>query len=323
MYRNSFSYGRDYKVADDLPFLSNYEQAVNYLSTRIPYTKGAYKGDKPLGGNRRYNRSLIRQGIDGVVCSLHGSDVVTFRPNGDIVLCHHDYPTIMTMQFMNELCFDFRGTKDAMKVIRKKGKLYMLDSMSAAHLIEQIVVVHADNTVTGGQLEKAHVLNGEKMRELRNKYKEFTTYAAQILSIQSEVTTMDMNGMLAQSLKPEKLSVSISEMRWSRNDLIHNRETFFLKLDDALAEKDEAKRLEEMYPLVVQLAINASKRFWEHGQPQGLRFTGNYRYVCTPKTFATFFYELLRFEFSNDLFDVQEMPKGKVIVDANEKYLQY
>jgi hypothetical protein len=132
-----------------------------------------------------------------------------------------------------------------------------------------------------------------------------------------------MNGMLAQSLKPEKLSVSISEMRWSRNDLIHNRETFFLKLDDALAEKDEGNRLQEMYPLVIQLAINASKRFWEHGQPQGLRFTGNYRYVCTPKIFATFFYELLRFEFSNDLFDVQEMPKGKVIVDANEKYLQY
>jgi hypothetical protein len=195
--------------------------------------------------------------------------------------------------------------------------------MSAAHLIEQIVVVHADNTVTGGQLEKAHVLNGEKMRELRNKYKEFTTYAAQILSIQSEVTTMDMNGMLAQSLKPEKLSVSISEMRWSRNDLIHNRETFFLKLDDALAEKDEAKRLEEMYPLVVQLSINASKRFWEQGQMQGLRYSGSYRYFCTPSTFNKFFYELLRFEFSNDLFDVQEMPKGKVIVDANEKYLQY
>ena len=323
MYRNSFSYGKNYKVADNLPFLSNYEQAVSYLNTRKPYIKGVNKGKLPLGGNRRYDRSLIRQEVVGVVCSLHGSDVVTFRPNGDIVLCHHDYPTIMTMQFMNELCFDFRGTKDCMKVIRKKGKLYMLDSMGAAHLIEPNVVVRADNTVTGSQRERAHVLLGDKMRELRTKYKEFTTYAAQILNIQSEVTTMDTHGMLAESLKPEKLSVSTSEMRWSRNPLIHNRETFFLKLDDAIAEKNEAKRLEEMYPLVVQLAINASKRMWEQGQPHGLRITGIYRYVCTPSTFNKFFYELLRYEFSGDLFDVQEMPKGKVVVDANVKYLQY
>ena len=62
---------------------------------------------------------------------------------------------------------------------------------------------------------------------------------------------------------------------------------------------------------------------WEQGQTHGLRITGNYRYVCTPSTFNKFFYELLRYEFSNDLFDVQEMPKGKVVVDANEKYLQY
>jgi hypothetical protein len=184
-------------------------------------------------------------------------------------------------------------------------------------------VVRADNTVTGSQRERAYVLLGDKMRELRTKYKEFTTYAAQILSIQSEVTTMDTHGLYEVALKPERLSVSTSEMRWSRNPLIHNRETFFLKLDDAIAEKDEAKRLEEMYPLVVQLAINASKRMWEQGQPQGLRITGHYRYVCTPSTFNKFFYELLRYEFSNDLFDVQEMPKGKVVVDANEKYLQY
>jgi len=320
MYRNSFSYGKNYKVADNLPFLSNYEQAVSYLNTRKPYIKGVNKGKLPLGGNRRYDRSLIRQEVVGVVCSLHGSDVVTFRPNGDIVLCHHDYPTIMTMQFMNELCFDFRGTKDCMKVIRKKGKLYMVDSMGAAHLIEPNVVVRADNTVTGSQRERAHVLLGDKMRELRTKYKEFTTYAAYVLNLSSNVTDFDAKN---SALKYEKLSVSASEMRWSRNNLIHNRETFFLKLDDAIAEKDEATRLQLLYGCVQTLAASASKKIWVAAGSQGLRLLGDYMYVCTPSTFNKFFYELLRYEFSGDLFDVQEMPKGKVVVDANEKYLQY
>ena len=153
-----------------------------------------------------------------------------------------------------------------------------------------------------------------------NKYKEFTTYATYVLNLSSDVTDFDVKN---SALKYEKLSVCTSEMRWNRDHLILNREDFFRKLDEAIAEKDEATKLQSLYGCVQTLAASAAKKFWEAGQPQGLRYTGNYRYVCTPSTFTKFFYELLRFEFSGELFDEQEMPKGKVVVDTNEKYLQF
>lgn len=82
--------------------MNAYQKALNKL-TNDPYTKGAYKGDAPVGSRTKTHRRYIQRG-SSVVARMYNTEVFTLYPDGRIDLCTNGWHTRRTTRdFMSEV----------------------------------------------------------------------------------------------------------------------------------------------------------------------------------------------------------------------------
>jgi len=318
---------------DDLPSISTYEGALVWYQSREPYKKGRSKGLRPLGNNRRYDRSLINVSTDvngnvgSVILSFHSAPVITFFPDNSIVLNNYGWETVGTMDFINSVlrtrfnqsqaahaayaAGEFgSGMSKWSGVTRRRGKLYFSDGSPAngEHRFERVLKLSADNEVTGGVSESEWVLDKPLMTRVRNHYAEFTeylTYYAQMASsrVASEIQVQ------------KKLAVDKGNLRWGSAAQIRDRDEFFYSLGLAMLEGNE-DRLALFLPLAEQLIVNAADKAYDWKMQ-------TYKYEITPQKARDFFYDLCRYQYADSLFKKEVMEKGKVVLDENSKYVKY
>jgi len=323
---------------DDLPRLSTYAEALAWYESREPYKKGRSKGLRPLGKNRRYDRSLISlsgkleailldSSMGSVILSFHEVPVITFFEDNSVVLNNGGWETVGTMDFINTVlgsrfsqcqaahaayaAGEFgSGLSKWAGVTRRRGKLYFCDGSPAngEHRFERVLKLSADNEVTGGVTERAWVLDKAMMARVRKHYADFTeylTYYAQMVGTR----------VAADVQMQKKLSVDKSSLRWSSRPQIRDREEFFHALNLAMLDTSD-DRLRWYMPLAEQLVVNAADKMYDWAAQ-------TYKYEITPQKARDFFYDLCRYHYADFLFKEETMEKGKVVLDENSKYVQF
>jgi hypothetical protein len=340
--------------ADQLPSLLNYNTARNWYDTRKAYKRGRSKGLYPLGDNRRYDRSLISIGVEHggvenggrefVICSYHGTNVITFYSDNSIVINNGGYETIATEDFINSILRNRfaegrvvygsldhgDGVREVLAerkpkwsgIIRRKGKMYFSDGYGKDHRFERILKIAANNEVTGGVVEKRLELNQELMGKLRKHYAEFTEYLTYYVQMIGDRHA----GGIASPVN--KLSANVSDIRWGLDKERANRTMFFHRLHEAMkigkdegadetADKDaKDAKLNEFLSLAEEVVINASMKYYDYKMAQ-------YFYRIDPQRARDHFYEVCRYYYAKFLFSYKEVEMGKVVLNENKKYMDY
>lgn len=311
---------------DDLPRLSTFTEALVWYQSREPYKRGRSKGLRPLGNNRRYDRSLISTLTDAdgkvgsVILSYHDSPLITFYPDDTIVMAHHGHETISTMDFINTvLRTRFNKLSDTSKeqfnlpmskwsaITRRRGKLYLCDGYSE-HRFEGVLRLEANDEVSGGASEYAWVLNKDMMGRVRKHYAEFTEYL-------TYYTQMVGTRMASDIIQQKKLSVDKGSLRWRTAPEIRDRQEFFYMLNLSMMVTGDDK-LTNFLPLAEQIAVNAASKQYDWN-------VQTYKYTITPQMARDFFYELCRYHYAEYLFNKEAVERGKVVLDENSKYVKY
>jgi len=176
-------------MADNIPRLTTYQEALIHHNAVKPFSKGESKGKKPLGLNRRYDRTQIR--IDApthdtenfrddhpVIIKYYQTDIVTYHQHGSFTFSMGGYDSISTVQILQEL---FGVDKFA----RRNGKAYYFDGIGHAYLIGMKLYVSSDGTVSTEDManESRQVIAKEAFKAIKDRYAVFTDYAKMVTSL--------------------------------------------------------------------------------------------------------------------------------------------
>jgi len=291
-------------LSECVPYLYTYAEAKEYAAGVVPYKNGSDKaGQKPLGRVRRYNRSIIEDRGESVVCSLYGNDLVEFHSDGSITVGTGGYMTTMTGAFLTDVLGWGR-------IVRNRGRIYYSDNEGYLHLMMPSVRVYPDGKVEGRSIEYKYVgaARGGLVKR-RKQYQPFLDYAKQVLSLTPEF-------QLDAANRVDYLCIRADEMRYNTRTMTAIRKQFFESLEKALTINDEETRLAELYPLLRQAVISwGDKPYKFHSNRTDVAICG---YEKLRKSFT----ELLRYQFARELFVREELPLSKKpLNDANNKYL--
>lgn len=324
-------WGKAY-LPDDLPRLTSYAEALHRYNTTTPLQKGEDKGLIPLGSNRRYKRSQMLKvdALNGsrIICRYWNHDVISFYQSGAIEFDIGAWHTPTTLMFLNEVL--------GHKFTRYKGKIYYFHANQYYYLHPvDGLSINADHVPVNPTPEVAKILNKAKLKELRDRFKTFTTYAVDMARVTEPATgptlmaqfdklleTYGMDfwvqfstGNRALTSMPHVnvrtripyLTIQGKEIKYNRNNITDTRKAFFKVLTKAC----ETNNLDLMYPLMFMLQASAAMHRW----------TGSgYIYECTPEQIKKYFYELMKFEYCDYVFDETVQPIGDLVADSNAKY---
>lgn len=166
--------------ADRIPVMYNYSDALTRLGKIKPYSKGQYKGEKPLAErSRAYLR--IRQGEQGeVVVSMYQTDIITYVPDGRILIDQNTYNTPTTHHIIARILNSYLFIKHKIGWIK----------CSAGFLPLRYKGKNTFTRGVRGELEFVdpvypitHQLNVKKFNALKKKYAEFTKYATGLVKL--------------------------------------------------------------------------------------------------------------------------------------------
>lgn len=312
--------------SDDFPTLPTYQAAVDHHNSRTPYKRGKNKGLRPLGFVRRYDRSQIRMEGEVVVCRYYNSDIIRFYPDNSIVLDHCHFESPSTMECMNRILYQrFKlpniwgghgGRSGSQPVSKIGGKFYLQDikDPSIKHRFDKPLTVTPDNEIIGGATETRYVLNQQRMAQVRKYYADsgFMEYVQYVVQMNPRLTKTEVQEKQREARPILQVGNST---RYFANKAAQRRDEFFLELNIATKIQDEGERLAAFLPLAEQLVMSASDYSWVVGMD-------SYVYVTDLQKTKEFFYDLCRYQYNSLLFTQEVMPKGKVLVDDNSKYIQ-
>jgi len=325
-------------MADNIPRLTTYQEALIHFNAVKPFSKGASKGKKPLGLNRRYDRTLIRMGEyvqeqeyetqyiredRPIIIKYYEKDIATYHSHGGFTFSTGGYDSIATVQILQELL-------GVGKFARRNGKAYYFDGIGHAYLIGNKLYVSSDGTVSTEDMtnESRQVIAKEAFKAIKERFAVFTDYAKMVtsLTLGGKGTGMDL---CRGAYKPDHyqprssrylLVSDTNALNWNRQIQANMRNEFFEQINDAMKIADETKRMEEMLPLVEFLSFCASTDYDSQGLPNGDR---DYTWKMDNKRLTYFFYELIKFQFYKEVFTIEEVPIGTIQHDSNKKYHEF
>jgi hypothetical protein len=121
---------------------------------------------------------------------LYKTPVITYRPNGDVVLSNGGYSTVSTHQFFDRvLGVDARASRQVSVIglLNKKGEVvnrYTLNSKDTLTL--KLDGVENWCVVDGAKAQFSWHLNRQEANNVRVRYKEFITYFKGMVSLRTE-----------------------------------------------------------------------------------------------------------------------------------------
>ena len=326
-------------MADNIPRLTTYQEALIHFNAVKPFSKGDAKGKKPLGLNRRYSRTQIRMGDrveeqctdsgdyiredQPIIIRQYETDIAIYHSHGGFTFSMGGLDSISTVQVLQELL----GVD---KFARRNGKAYYFDGIGHAYLIGMKLYVSSDGTVSTEDManESRQVIAKEAFKAIKDRYAVFTDYAKMVtsLTLGGKGTGVDL---CRGEYKPDHyqprssrylLVSDTNALNWNRQIQANMRNEFFEQINNAMKIADETKRMEEMLPLVEFLSFCASTDYDSQGLPNGDR---DYTWKMDNKRLIYFFYELIKFQFYKEVFTIEEVPIGTIQHDSNKKYHEF
>ena len=306
--KRAIKFARGY-LPDQVPVLPSYAEALAYFHGTKPYTKGAFKDERPLGGNRKYNRLRISM-VNGIVAIKHyKSDIVLYYPDGSLYLATGGWDSISTAQAMQEML----GVE---RIQRVRTSVYYVHE-GLYYLLGDGLNIDPGGKPLHPTTMSVHHVRKPVMDALRKQYAPLMVYAKQVCTMNTRFAVQEDS-----ILQPSRFTdISLTVLRWensypnhssAHSDRITNRgniklRAFFDVIDNTLALPED-QRLDAMYATVQVLGAMFGYGGFQHSH-------------CSFPRLKKGFEELLRFRFSAEIFEKVDAPIGKPVIDTNSKYV--
>ena len=165
--------------------VENYRQAVE-LYERVKPMRGRAEDIRPMGDRRDADTYYIRPKGEDMECVLYKTPVITFKPDGDVVVFTNGYATVSTNQFIHQVLGIPSQHVRGVCVLTVGDKKYPIGGTNRITLRADVATQWK---VMDAQVMKGHVLNRAKANSVRAKYKPFFDYLKAMLKVRKETIT--------------------------------------------------------------------------------------------------------------------------------------
>jgi hypothetical protein len=171
-----------YATVMNVPRVQTYALAKN-LHDSIKPIRGRDPEIRPLGNRRDADSYWVKMDGDDVVFMLYKSPVITYKPYGEVVLTPDTYSTVSTHQFFARVLGVGANAVRQNTVITIGDKRYTVRGKDKLTLRLEGGNWHC---VEGAKTQFAWHLDRREATNVRNRYKEFTTYFKGMASLRTE-----------------------------------------------------------------------------------------------------------------------------------------
>ena len=179
-----------YATVMNVPRVETYALAKN-LHDSIKPIRGRSPEIRPLGNRRDADSYWVRMNGEDVEFVLYKSAVITYKPDGGVVLTPDTYSTVSTHQFFARVLGVGANAVRQNTVITIGDKRYTVRGKDTLTL-----KFEGGNwqCVEGAKTQFAWHLDRRETTNVRNRYKEFITYFKGMVSLRTEEIEMPYYG---------------------------------------------------------------------------------------------------------------------------------
>lgn len=294
--------------SEDIPYLHNYQQALEHHDSVKPYKSGEYKGLRPLGKNRRYTRARIE--VDGetkdVACTLYGHRVVVFKPNDEIHVSLCGWNTPSTREFAWWTCRANMGNRNGGLYIEYHNHISPVESDSHVMILKQGEILNAVSDST-------YLLNRKAFNEVKQRYAKLREYFVLMSKVVEEVSAEDANEL---DMSITTAGINFSGFLASRGRASTGALRGFMKIMkpriDAMLESENLDEYYACFKAMAALTLPFNYR------KEAFINTGGFYADKIVKTFD----EYLKVVHAKEVFVKQEMAPDKVNGNKNKQYIK-
>lgn len=180
----------------DLPYLFTYEEAVKREAETKPI-RGDANATKPLGKRSRKHIN-IRRCVEDIIIRLHNTDVIRYKPNGDVIINNGGWPSPSTHDVwggvlnLSAFRFDAGSWIHATYIDedggRASGKFHVPNNTDVTLTRDMF---HPKTGLTPWEIKATpkmcvHRVKRKVANQVRAKYKTFTTYLMGMAKLRTE-----------------------------------------------------------------------------------------------------------------------------------------
>lgn len=173
--------------------VQNVKQCFTYANAKYVHDKtkpirGRSPEKRPLGERRDVDTYSVRMRGENVEFVLYKTPVITYLPNGDVVIKTDGWSSISTHQFISQVlgvrCYGSRSST-IMEVRRSDGGV----SKQVVPRNKSVTMVHAGGNwhITEYHTLYEYRLNRKAANEVRKKYADFLRYIKGMVNLRSEM----------------------------------------------------------------------------------------------------------------------------------------
>jgi hypothetical protein len=178
-----------YQTVMNVPRVETYALAKNLFDSIKPI-RGRSPEIRPLGNRRDADSYWVRMNGDDVQFMLYKSAVITYKPDGGVVLTPDTYSTVSTHQFFDRvLGVDARASRQVSVIglLNKKGEVVNRYTVRG----KDRLTLKLDGSgnwqcVEGAKAQFSWHLDRREATNVRLRYKEFITYFKGMVSLRTE-----------------------------------------------------------------------------------------------------------------------------------------
>jgi len=178
-----------YQTVMNVPRVTTYSEAKNLFDSIKPI-RGRSPEIRPLGNRRDADSYWVRMNGDDVQFMLYKSAVITYKPDGGVVLTPDTYSTVSTHQFFDRvLGVDARASRQVSVIglLNKKGEVVNRYTVRG----KDRLTLKLDGSgnwqcVEGAKTQFSWHLDRREATNVRLRYKEFITYFKGMVSLRTE-----------------------------------------------------------------------------------------------------------------------------------------
>jgi len=172
-----------YATVMSVPRVQTYALAKNLHDSTKPI-RGRDPEIRPLGNRRDADSYWVRMEGEDVVFMLYKSAVITYKPDGAVVLTPDSYSTVSTHQFFHRVLGVGANASRQVTVITLGDKRYTIRG-------KDTLTLKMDKSknwycVEGAKTQFAWHLDRRQATNVRTRYKEFATYFKGVVNLRTE-----------------------------------------------------------------------------------------------------------------------------------------
>lgn len=159
----------------DLPDIYSHESAARYFAAHTKPKRSEWlENERPLSGPRMHHKRLVKNNDGSYSCVLYHTPLITYSPNGDIVVRMHD--SVSSRKFIDALtphgmyAWSCSGTTGLM-VHTDTGRQWLLAERDTITLRRS--TAHTWEVLRGAAVRRREFVDRQKSKEIRAELKPF------------------------------------------------------------------------------------------------------------------------------------------------------